>query len=698
LTVSASDLLDIEDAAISSGAPIVIGGEPQTPSGTDPFDDTHPLDELLLDGQGVSLDVRQAVNDVVIEETMDGASTLTITLVDENAEILNSQLLDHAVDADVQGLEFRLAGVGWQPPMLTLTFEDRAVARLRAHDSPLRASRGKVTRAEFIYRMVREVRSERIPFYSPELHKRQPIAKTQETKQQRASRKKQHVDGFPAGAIISVKHEAASKAQKRVIEKVLQQGVDQGANNRVLIAAVMTITQESTAQNLRGGDRDSVGAFQQRASQGWPASRDVMKDAKAFYQRAIPAFKAQPTKDIGYVIDTVQRSGTFGTAQQGKLYDQWEQEARRTVSLWLGSGGKSGSETRRKDYTFTRALPPGGQKGENSWDAAQRLVQDVNWRRFMRRGVLYVVSDVLLLGRRAKLVVGPTDRGVISMPFSYDRGKRVQQVTLNAYAAWWAGAPGDHVIVRALGPASGSYLVASSRRSLFRPQVEVTLKAPTRPLPEPAADTVDQQHKAPSLGALSNHILNAYKKAKAISKKHYEYSWGGGHNATFSPSGPNHAYDCSGSVSAVLHAGGMLDAPLTTTGLLNWGAAGKGKFMTVWVRETGDPHQSHVFIDFAIKPNTKPIPRRGEVDLGGRKIECFTTGNWGSPHSGAEFKPQHHPTAGFTPRHWPGEGQSLNRSPDKVVSTAPGANLPDFLKSLNEVSGDPFGVLAPPVP
>jgi hypothetical protein len=695
VTVSAADLLTIQ----TDPPPTAVGGEPQPVTGTDTFDSSHPLDELLLDGQGVPLDVRTAVTDVVIEESIEGASALAMTIVDENQEILNSALLDHAVDVDVLGLEFRLAAVNYQPPLLILTFEDRAVARLRLHDSPLRAARSKVTRAEFVQRMIREVRSERIPVYIPELHKRQPIGQRQETKQDRATRSHQHVDVFPKGAIISVKHQPASKAQRRVIEEVLQQGVDQGADDRVLIAAEMTITQESAAQNLRGGDRDSVGAFQQRASQGWPATRVVRKDAKAFYDRAIPAFKANPTADIGFVIDSIQRSATYGTPQQGKFYAQWEQEARRTVRIWLGSGGKSGSETRRKAFTFTRALPPGGQKGENSWQAIQRLAQDVNWRAFMRRGVLYYASDVALLGRRARLVVGPTDRGVVSMPFSYDRGKPVQQVTLNIYAAFWAGAPGDHVVVRGLGPANGSYLVSTARRSLFSHLVEVTLKAPTRPLPEPAADTVDVTHKAPALGALSNHILNAYKKARGISRHRYPYSWGGGHNPTFSPSGPNHAYDCSGSASAVLHAGGMLDAPLTTEGFVNWGAPGRGRFMTVWVKNIpGSPETSHVFIDFAIKPNIKPIPRRGEVDLGGRIVECFTTGRWGSNFDGAGFKPEHHPTDGFTPRHWPGEGQSLNRNPNRVVSTAPGAGLPDFLESLNEVSGDPFGPLLAPSP
>lgn len=636
------------------------------------------LDMLLLDGAGMQLNVRAAVSDVVLEETMEGSSTLSVQIVDENREILNSALLDHTVDADVLGLEFRLAAVGWQPPMLTLTFEDRAVARLRLKDSPRKTSRGKVTRAEFVYSLVREIRSERIPFYAPELHKRQPIAKVIETPEQKAQRRKTHVDAFPKDAIITVKGQVAKRGQRKVIEDVLQQGVNQGANDRVLVAAIMTITQESSCSNLRcrviSTGATICGTFQQDPRY-WPASRNVLKDATAFFSRAIPAFKADPTGDIGDVIDSFQRSG------HPEKYDQWEQEARRTVDLWLGSGGKSGTETRKKAYEFARGQSnQPGQTPEDSWTAIQRLSQEVNWRAFMRRGVLYYLSDTTLIGRRATLVVSPTSQGVVSMPFSYNRGKKVQQVTLNIYADNWTGIPGDHVIVNNLGPANGDYLVATARRSLFNPQVEVTLKAATRPLPEPAADTTSVSHSTAALGALSNHILNAYKKAKAISSHHYSYSWGGGHNSSFSPSGPKHAYDCSGSCSAALHAGGMLDAPADTTILANWGAPGPGKFMTLWVKNTGDSHTSHAFLDF---------------NLPGKGLECFTTGNWGAKNDGAGFKPNHHPTDGFTPRHWPGEGDSPTSSPD-VPQAVPNLGDIPLLFPMSDRLGTPLGPLIPP--
>jgi len=61
------------------------------------------------------------------------------------------------------------------------------------------------------------------------------------------------------------------------------------------------------------------------------------------------------------------------------------------------------------------------------------------------------------------------------------------------------------------------------------------------------------------------------RAADRIDAKHYSYLWGGGHNSSFR--GP---YDCSGAVSAVLHAAGLLAAPRVSGAFENYGSAGKG--------------------------------------------------------------------------------------------------------------------------
>jgi peptidoglycan hydrolase CwlO-like protein len=55
------------------------------------------------------------------------------------------------------------------------------------------------------------------------------------------------------------------------------------------------------------------------------------------------------------------------------------------------------------------------------------------------------------------------------------------------------------------------------------------------------------------------------------------YIWGGGHGS-FSDRG----YDCSGSVSYVLHAAGVLSSPMASGPLMGWGAPGAGKWITIY--------------------------------------------------------------------------------------------------------------------
>jgi hypothetical protein len=70
-------------------------------------------------------------------------------------------------------------------------------------------------------------------------------------------------------------------------------------------------------------------------------------------------------------------------------------------------------------------------------------------------------------------------------------------------------------------------------------------------------------------------VQNAINAANRIRKKPYIY--GGGH-ASFEAKG----YDCSGAVSYVLNAAGLLTSPLPSGSLAKWGAPGKGAWITVY--------------------------------------------------------------------------------------------------------------------
>lgn len=62
------------------------------------------------------------------------------------------------------------------------------------------------------------------------------------------------------------------------------------------------------------------------------------------------------------------------------------------------------------------------------------------------------------------------------------------------------------------------------------------------------------------------------------------YRWGGGHRDWNS-----RGYDCSGSVSYVLHAAGLLESPLDSTGFMRWGGGGAGSWVRIYA------NREHVF-------------------------------------------------------------------------------------------------------
>ena len=70
-------------------------------------------------------------------------------------------------------------------------------------------------------------------------------------------------------------------------------------------------------------------------------------------------------------------------------------------------------------------------------------------------------------------------------------------------------------------------------------------------------------------------VQDVIAAANKIRNKPYVY--GGGHGS-FKDKG----YDCSGAVSYALHGGGLLKAPLDSSGLARYGQKGKGGWITVY--------------------------------------------------------------------------------------------------------------------
>jgi cell wall-associated NlpC family hydrolase len=102
----------------------------------------------------------------------------------------------------------------------------------------------------------------------------------------------------------------------------------------------------------------------------------------------------------------------------------------------------------------------------------------------------------------------------------------------------------------------------------------------------------------------------------------FPYVFGGGH-ASF----VDNAYDCSGSVSYALAAGGLLSAPETSGTLESWGAPGPGRYITVYA----NAGHTYMYVDGVLYDTA------GRSGVYASRWQVSPTDN-----------------SGYVARHWPG--------------------------------------------
>jgi hypothetical protein len=108
-----------------------------------------------------------------------------------------------------------------------------------------------------------------------------------------------------------------------------------GLPQHAVVVAVATARQESKLRNLTGGDRDSIGLFQQRPSMGWGTPEEIGDPVYAtgkFYSvlTKVPNWQ---TIDVGKAAQAVQKSADQG----GSSYAQWEPMATLVAAALTGA-------------------------------------------------------------------------------------------------------------------------------------------------------------------------------------------------------------------------------------------------------------------------------------------------------------------------------------------------------------------------
>jgi cell wall-associated NlpC family hydrolase len=168
------------------------------------------------------------------------------------------------------------------------------------------------------------------------------------------------------------------------------------------------------------------------------------------------------------------------------------------------------------------------------------------------------------------------------------------------------------------GAASGGAGLGSGGTGLNAPASQST---PSHPVVSGStARIVHGVAYAPSLAPIQ--VQRAIWAGNQI--RHKPYLYGGGH-ASFASAG----YDCSGSVSYVLHAAGLLKTPFDSSDFMSWGQRGLGQWITVYT------NPGHAFVQIA-----------------GIRFDTSSEGDaHPAPGTGPHWRPLLRNTSGFSTRH-----------------------------------------------
>jgi hypothetical protein len=105
-----------------------------------------------------------------------------------------------------------------------------------------------------------------------------------------------------------------------------------GLPHHAVTVGMAAALQETQLHNLAAGDRDSLGLFQQRPSQGWGSPSQILDPrfaAQSFF-RALSQIDGWQTMTVNAAAQLVQHSGT------PTAYAKWENEARALARATTG--------------------------------------------------------------------------------------------------------------------------------------------------------------------------------------------------------------------------------------------------------------------------------------------------------------------------------------------------------------------------
>jgi hypothetical protein len=475
-----------------------------------------------------AVDLENAITGIQITDTIDGFSNIVVKFEDPNWALVRSGFFDCNADGQLDALEVnypRGSDLWWRSDQVAidanrasasidLTLIERAAAVLLHKKGPLKTSRAKRTRAEFISGLVGGVKAPKLVFHCQQLHEKQQIEKDKAKPTAGTfgpvddagkpitltqNHPKDKTKGLHPKAGVTIKGAKPDDEQLEAIDVCMKVADRLNAPPRAVWAMCTAAIGESEFRPSAGEKVYGThkGVFQSNQIPQYDTKMQAMYFLKGGHSflagGAIGMVKAHPEYSVGTVAAKVEISdGSAG------YYDGFAGEARAIIEAYghggLGTTAGESSEY-RKSYNFEVGGPD--HPGESFWEAMVRLKNEVKWALFVDGDHVFFDAETTLIRNKPATYVSRLDESIVSFSSTWDARGIATEAELVMICDPFEFRAGDVLVLRGFGPAStgssarpplpGRWLISEINRDRFDFVSTFRLKQPDKPSREPDA-------------------------------------------------------------------------------------------------------------------------------------------------------------------------------------------------------------------